>query len=145
MLLKIKTFGSQINYTRYEKIIGEKIIDLEKIHKFTSDHFFDRTRNFRFNRKKTLSKLKIFIFHQIYAGYEKNVRKQNCLYWKDLQLRCWTFFYRSYIFLFIQLKSFFINKKFNFRPKIYEIRKKCPETKLFILNMSKNLVWTIFS
>ena len=39
MLLKIKTFGFQQNYTRYEKNVVEKIVHLKKIFKFTADHF----------------------------------------------------------------------------------------------------------
>ena len=64
------------------------------------------------------------ILHQIYPGYEKNVGKQNCLFEKDLKIRFSLFFYKSYIFSFIQQKLFYENQKFNFPAKIYEIRKK---------------------
>ena len=40
MLEKIKTFGFQEKYTRYEKNVGDKIVHLKKIYKLTLDHFF---------------------------------------------------------------------------------------------------------
>ena len=35
----LETFCLGKNYTRYEKSVGNKIVHLKKIHKFTSDHF----------------------------------------------------------------------------------------------------------
>ena len=39
MLLKIKTLGFQNYNRRYDKNIGHEIVDLNKIYKFTLDHF----------------------------------------------------------------------------------------------------------
>ena len=39
MLLKIKTFGFQNNYTRYEKNVKDKIVDLEEVYKLNADYF----------------------------------------------------------------------------------------------------------
>ena len=47
--------------------------------------FFEQERGFCFDCKKTLLKMKYSILTQIYARYEKNIRKQNCLFHKDLQ------------------------------------------------------------
>ena len=41
-IIKIKTFGFENNYTRYEKNFGDKIVYLKKIYKFTADHFLIR-------------------------------------------------------------------------------------------------------
>ena len=68
--------------------------------------------------------MKNSIMHQIYARYEKNVKKENCLFQKDLQISFRLFSYKSYIFSFNHQKQFYENQKFNFPAKIYEIRKK---------------------
>ena len=39
MLLRIKTFGSQRNYTKYEKSFPDKIVHLKKIYKLTLKNF----------------------------------------------------------------------------------------------------------
>ena len=80
---------------------------------------FDRTRSFRLNGK-TLSKMKNFILHQIYARYTKN-----CLFQKYLQISFCLFFHKIYIFSFIHQIRFYVNQKFNFSTKIYKIRKTC--------------------
>ena len=46
---------------------------------------------------------------------------------------------------FIYKKRFSKNQKFHFLAKIYELRKKCWETKLFFLKRSTNVPMTIFS
>ena len=45
---------------------------------------------------------------------------------------------------FIHQKRFSKNQNLNFSPKIYEIRKKFYETKLFIIKRSTNLLMAIF-
>ena len=57
MVLKIKTFGFQKNYTRYERNVGDKTVHLKKIYEFASDHFLIRS-NFRLNRRKRYQKFK---------------------------------------------------------------------------------------
>ena len=39
---KIKIFGFEKNYTRYEKDFGDKIVHLKKIYNFTQDNFLIR-------------------------------------------------------------------------------------------------------
>ena len=84
MLLKIKNFDFQQNYTRYKKKILDKIVHLKKIYKFISEYFLigrvvwilivkNVIKNDKFNfapnlcevRKKMLGK-KIFRFKKIY-------------------------------------------------------------------------------
>ena len=60
MLLKIKTYGFQINYTRYEKNIPDKIVHLKKLYKFTSEHFL--------------------FGHVVFVLYVKNIIKNEKLY-----------------------------------------------------------------
>ena len=77
MLIKIKTFGFQKNYTRHEKNIGDRIFHIKKIYKFTADHFFHHhvvfdsiiknvIKNYYqkmfFKARRALSKLN-FLFH----------------------------------------------------------------------------------
>ena len=75
----------------------------------------------------------------------KKVEKNNCSFQKNLQINIRLFFHKNYIFSFIHQKGFYENKKFNFPAKLYEVRKKCQKTKLFILQRSTTLVSTIFS
>ena len=71
MLLNIKTFSLQNNYTRYEKKYPHKIVHLEKIYTFTPQHLFIRNIVFCFAsnlceiRKKMYGK-KIIHFIKIY-------------------------------------------------------------------------------
>ena len=64
MSLKIKTFGFQNYYTRYEINFGDKIVHLKKIYKFRSDYFLIGHVVFTLN-PKMLSKMKNYILHQI--------------------------------------------------------------------------------
>ena len=101
MLLKIKTFGFQKNYTRYEKevirnkkfhfsliytgyekMLKNKIVCFRKIYKFAVDYFFYRCYIF-FLFIKTVSIIKNSIFPLKYTRYEKYIEKQNCLFQKD--------------------------------------------------------------
>ena len=122
MLLKIETFSFQKNYTKYEKKFPNEIVHLKRIYKFISKHFLIGHEVFVLIVE---SVIKNYILYQIYARYVKNVRKENCLLKKDLQIISWLFFHKSYIFSFIHQKRFYENKKFNFPAKIYKIRKNC--------------------
>ena len=42
------------------------------------------------------------------------------------------------------VKNVIKNQKFNFPDKLYDIRNKCSETKLFVLKKSINYIFTIF-
>ena len=81
MLLKLKTFGFQLQNTK--KILRKN--HLKKIYKFTSDNFLIEqvlfvliVRNFIKNEK--------FQFAPNLCEIRRNVKKQNCLFQKDLQL-----------------------------------------------------------
>ena len=59
-----------------------------------------------------------------YTRYGKNIRKQNCSFQKDLQIRSWRIFHKSYFFLFIHQKRFYENQKIQFsRQNIRDTRK----------------------
>ena len=72
MVLKIKTFGLQKNYRRYEKKFPDKILHLNKIYKFTSEHFLIEHVNFVSSVKNVIKNDKFF--------FAPNIRKigKNC-------------------------------------------------------------------
>ena len=91
-------------------MIRNKILYFKEIYKFLSDYFFIRDISFRLFIKKVFMKILISIFSTEYTKYEKNVRKQNCLFQTDLKLWSRTFFHRSYIY-FLSMKNIIRNKK----------------------------------
>ena len=106
-------------------MLRKKIVHFKKINNFGVGHFFIGVIFFLLFVRNVHIEIKNLIFPTKYATYGKNVRKENYLFKRDLQLRCCPFCHRSYIFSFIHQKSFSKNKKFNFPDKIYEIQKKC--------------------
>ena len=58
--------------------------------------------------------MKIFILHQTYARYKKNVKKENFSIQNDLQIN-----------KKVKKKNVLGNSKIIFPDKIYNIRKKC--------------------
>ena len=125
VFLKIKNSISLQNVWDTEKMLRKKIVHFKKINNFGVGHFFIGVIFFLLFVRNVHIEIKNLIFPTKYATYGKNVRKENYLFKRDLQLRCCPFCHRSYIFSFIHQKSFSKNKKFNFPDKIYEIQKKC--------------------
>ena len=70
-------------HMRYGKNIGDKIVHFKKKYKFTSDHFSIEHVVFVLIVENVT---KNPILHQIYAGYKKNVVKQNCLFQIDVKM-----------------------------------------------------------
>ena len=68
-------------------------------------------------------KIENSIFPPKYTRYEKNVKKQNCLFQKDLQLWSKTFFHRSYIFCLL-MKNIIKSRNFPSEPTIFDVRRK---------------------
>ena len=66
--------------------------------------------------------MKTSILHQIYAKYEKNVKKKNYSFEDLLQIWCLLFFHWGYIFFFIHQKRFHGIE--NTILPLYEIGKK---------------------
>ena len=62
--------------------------------------------------------------------YEKNVRIKSCSFQKDLQIFFYTVSEKTYNFCFNSTKTIKI-EEFHFLDKIYEIRKKRLDKKLF--------------
>ena len=112
------------------KILRKKVVYFKNIYNvglniFTQELFFCLLiRNIIRNKK--------FYFAPNLCEIRKNVREENCLFEKYLQINFRIFFHESYIFSFIHQKRFHENKKFNFTAKIYEIQGQCSETKLLI-------------
>ena len=126
VFLRIKNWISPPKYARCEKNVQNEIVHLKKIHRFTSDHFLIGHVVFVLTVKNFIN-IKKFHFVLNLCGIQKNVKKQNFLFQKDLQIICWLFFHRSYTFSFIHQKRFFKNQKLNFPAKICEMRTKCSE------------------
>ena len=68
---------------RYEKMLKSKIVHLKEIYNFHLDHFL----------------IKRTVFNH-FATYEKNVKKQNCSFQKDLQILFGPFFDKMHSFCF---------------------------------------------
>ena len=66
MLSKINTFGFQKNYTLRKKNVRQNCLSQEDIQIYFMA-LLDRTLSFRFNCKKTISRIKM----KIYVRYEK--------------------------------------------------------------------------
>ena len=81
-----------------KKMIGNKIIRFRKIYKFSIDYFYIGVVYFLIFNKNFFIKIKNSIFPPKYTRYGKTVRKEICLFQKDIQLWYWPFFYRNYIF-----------------------------------------------
>ena len=140
MLLKIKTFGFQINYSRYEKKIGDKIIHLKKIYKSTPDHFLIGHKVF-FSIIKKIIKNKKFHFAPNRCGIRKNVGEQNSLLQKICKFAlCYYSMWSISFLLFI--KNAFIKIKNSIFPPKYTRYGKNVEKKFFILKISTALVLT---
>ena len=89
--------------------------------------------------------MKNFIFHQIYARYEKNFRKENCPFEKDLLISLWLLFLKSYIFSYMHQKRFHENRKFNFVLKICEIQKMLGNKNFYFKKSLENFFIEVIS
>ena len=84
-LLKIKSCGFRPNYTKYEKMLTSKIVHLKESYHFDFHHFFIKCTVFVLIVKNFIKNHK-FNFPDKLATYEKNVKKHNCSFQKDLQI-----------------------------------------------------------
>ena len=73
-------------YVRYKKMLEKTIVHLKKIYKLAPDYFFTSLIFFHLFIENVFIKIKNSIFPPKYTRYGKNVRIQNCLFQKDLQL-----------------------------------------------------------
>ena len=101
ILSKMKNFILHQIHGWYEKESRRKIIRFPKIYKFALGYFFMCFICLLLFTKKALIKIKNSLFPWIYTRYEKNVKKQNCLFQRNLLICSWPFFHTSYIFSFI--------------------------------------------
>ena len=84
--MKFKDSFFPPKYTRYDQNFNKKIIYFKKIYKSATKIFFIRVIFFLSFIKNVLMKIKNSIFPPKYERYEKNVKTQNCLFKKNLQL-----------------------------------------------------------
>ena len=136
ILLKIKTFGFQKNYARYEKNFQVKIVYLKKVHKFSSEHYLNSHIVFFLIVKSVIKKWKILFYTKSMRDMEKNVAEENCSLQEDLQICYWLSFHKIYSLACIHQKRFYENKKLNVPARIYEIWKKSLKTKFVISKRS---------
>ena len=85
-LSKMKNSISQQIYAGYEKNLKKQNCSLEKYLRICYLLFFIRVVYFLLLIKNVFLKIKNLTFPPKYTGYEKNVKKQNCLFQRDLQI-----------------------------------------------------------
>ena len=90
---KILFFTQSMRDTK--KISRSKIVRWKNIYRLVSDYFFIIVIYFYLFIKTFIMKIKNSIFPPKYTRYGKNVRKQNCLFQKDLQLCSGTNFLKA--------------------------------------------------
>ena len=127
---------------RYEKILS-KIVHLKKIiYKFRFDHFLVKNTVFVLI-EKTLLKLKSCGFQPNNARYEKTL-KSKIGHFKEIYNFDFDHFLKKRTVFVLLVKNVIKIQKFNFSDKLYDTRKKCLETKLFISKRCANFILTIF-
>ena len=111
------------NYARYEKMLKGKIIHLNKIYKFSFDHFLIKRTVFILI-KKTLLKIKSCGLRPNNARYEKMLTSKIVHLKEIYNLDFDHFLIKRTIFVLI-VKNVIKNQKFNFPDKLCDIRNKC--------------------
>ena len=94
-------------YPKYLKMLENKIVRLKNIYKFYISYFFIGVISYLLFIKKDFTNIKNSIFLTKYKIYGKNVKKENYLSQKDLQLWYRPFFHRSYAFCLLMKNIIF--------------------------------------
>ena len=139
VFVKIKNSIFPQKYTKYGKIVEEKLFHFKEFYKFLSGHFFIAVI-FLFINEKCYKKRPLVSKKKTIRNTKKKPDK--IVYLKKTYFTSEHFLIGQVVFVLI-VKSDIKNEKFYFAPNLCEIRKKCQEIKLFTSKISANYLFTI--
>ena len=112
--MKIKNLIFLQKFTRYKENIIEQNYLFEEDLQICYWLFSHRSYIFSFIRQESFYENQKFNFPAKIHEIQKNVIEQNYSFEEDLQIGCWLFSHKSYIFSFIRQERFYENQKFNY-------------------------------